>query len=117
MTYLHSFRIFLYNNDKLKKYLEKVICSNFAFTFILQTIGHEPKNSDYEKLKQVFNNTEATLDEQKRIKIAFVEGYESGMQRQMRGRTMWLRIVQNMIAVSVVIFVIWLYRMYKRLHF
>jgi len=61
-------------------------------------------------LKQIFNNTEATADEQKRIKIAFVEGYESGLQRQMRGRTMWLKIMQNMITVSAIIVVIWLYR-------
>lgn len=47
--------------------------------------------------------------------MAFVEGYESGLQRQMRGRTMLFKIVLNMIAVSVflVILIIWLYRMYK----
>lgn len=75
---------------------------------------HEPKISDYEKLKQILNNAEATADEQKRIKIAFVEGYESGLQRQMRGRTMWLKILQNMITASAVILVLWLYRTYKR---
>lgn len=73
----------------------------------------ELKGSDYEKLKQIFNNTDATVDEQKRIKIAFVEGYESGLQRQAaRGRTMWLKIMQNMITVSAIIVVIWLYRTY-----
>lgn len=71
---------------------------------------HEPKGSDYEKLKQILNNTEATADEQKRMKIAFAEGYESGLQRQARGKTMWLKIVQNMITISAVILVIWLYR-------
>lgn len=81
--------------------------------FMLQGLMPEPKNSDYEKLKQVFNNAEATADEQKRIKIAFVEGYESGMQRQMRGRAMWLKVLQNMLTASAVILVLWLYRTYK----
>lgn len=45
-----------------------------------------------------------------------MEGYESGLQRQMRGRTMWSKIVQNMITVSAIILVIWLYRMYKDQH-
>lgn len=51
--------------------------------------------------------------------MAFVEGYESGLQRQMRGRTMLFKIVLNMIAVSVflVILIIWLYRMYKNRHY
>ncbi|KAL6439837.1 hypothetical protein ACFW04_004099 [Cataglyphis niger] len=73
---------------------------------------HEPRSSDFEKLKQIFNNTDVTADEQKRIKMAFVEGYESGLQRQMRGRTMLFKIVLNIIAVSVflVILIIWLYR-------
>ncbi|KAM0735848.1 ATP-dependent zinc metalloprotease YME1L [Formica fusca] len=73
---------------------------------------HEPRSSDFEKIKQIFNNTDVTADEQKRIKMAFVEGYESGLQRQMRGRTMLFKIVLNMIAVSVflVILIIWLYR-------
>ncbi|XP_012230765.1 ATP-dependent zinc metalloprotease YME1L [Linepithema humile] len=72
----------------------------------------EPKSSDYEKLKQIFNNTEATMDEQKRIKIAFVEGYESGLQRQMRGRTIWLKVMQNIVIVSAVMFIIWAYLSY-----
>lgn len=76
----------------------------------------ELKSSDYEKLRQVFNNAEATADEQKRIKIAFVEGYESGLQRQMRGRTVWLKFMQNMITASAVILILWLYRMYKGKH-
>jgi len=71
---------------------------------------HEPKSSDYEKLKHIFNNTETTMDEQKRIKIAFVEGYESGLQRQMRGRTIWLKIMQNILVISAIMFVIWAYR-------
>lgn len=47
--------------------------------------------------------------------MAFVEGYESGLQRQMRGRTMLFKIVINMIAVSMflLVLIIWLYRMYK----
>lgn len=51
--------------------------------------------------------------------MAFVEGYESGLQRQMRGRTMLFKIVLNIIAVSVflVILIIWLYRMYKNRHY
>ncbi|XP_032671789.1 ATP-dependent zinc metalloprotease YME1L [Odontomachus brunneus] len=73
---------------------------------------HEPKISDYERLKQILNNAEVTADEQKRIKIAFVEGYESGLQRQVRGRTMWLKILQNMITASAVILVLWLYLSY-----
>ncbi|XP_011694970.1 PREDICTED: ATP-dependent zinc metalloprotease YME1 homolog [Wasmannia auropunctata] len=72
----------------------------------------ELKSPDYEKLKHIFNNTEATADEQKRIKIAFVEGYESGLQRQTRGRTMWPKIIQNMITVSAIIFFIWFYFSY-----
>ncbi|KAG5313567.1 YME1 metalloprotease, partial [Pseudoatta argentina] len=73
----------------------------------------ELKGSDYEKLKQIFNNTEVTADEQKRIKIAFVEGYESGLQRQMRGRTnAWLKIMLNILTVSTIILVIWLYLSY-----
>ncbi|XP_012535673.1 ATP-dependent zinc metalloprotease YME1L [Monomorium pharaonis] len=71
------------------------------------------KGSDYEKLKQLFNSTETTVDEQKkRIKMAFVEGYECGLQRQTRGRTMWLKIMQNIITVSAIIVVIWLYLSY-----
>lgn len=78
---------------------------------LLQGLVSELKGSNYEKLKQIFNNTEATADEQKRIKIAFVEGYESGLQRQMRGRTnAWLKIILNMLTVSTIILVIWLYR-------
>lgn len=74
------------------------------------------KGSEYEKLKQIFNNTDATADEQKRIKIAFVEGYESGLQRQAaRGRTMWLKIMQNIITVSAIIVIIWLYRTYIKI--
>lgn len=45
--------------------------------------------------------------------MAFVEGYESGLQRQMRGRTMLFKIVQNIVAVSTIILLILLYRMYK----
>ncbi|XP_072755645.1 ATP-dependent zinc metalloprotease YME1L isoform X1 [Anoplolepis gracilipes] len=75
---------------------------------------HEPKSSDFEKLKQIFNNTDVTVDEQKRIKMAFVEGYESGLQRQVRGRTIFFKIMLNMIAVSVflIILIIWLYLSY-----
>lgn len=76
---------------------------------------HEPKSSDYDKLKQIFNNTEASADEQKRIKMAFVEGYESGLQRQMRGRTIWLKIMQNIVIVSAIMFIIWAYRTYENL--
>lgn len=77
---------------------------------LLQGLVSELKGSDYDKLKQIFNNTEGTADEQKRIKMAFVEGYESGLQRQTRGRTMWLKIMQYMITVSAIIVVIGLYR-------
>ncbi|XP_011873836.1 PREDICTED: ATP-dependent zinc metalloprotease YME1 homolog isoform X2 [Vollenhovia emeryi] len=75
----------------------------------------ELKGSDYKKLKQIFNDTDATTDEQKRIKIAFVEGYESGLQRQMRGRgnaTMLLKIVHTMLAVCAIVVVILLYLSY-----
>lgn len=78
---------------------------------------HEPKSSDYEKLKQIFSNTEATADEQKRIKIAFVEGYESGLQRQMRGRTVWLKVMQNIVIISAVMFIIWAYRTYENQYY
>ncbi|XP_014478773.1 PREDICTED: ATP-dependent zinc metalloprotease YME1 homolog [Dinoponera quadriceps] len=91
--------------SRIKKWLG--LSSNFHVGLM-----HEGKSSDYEKLKQVLNNTEATADEQKRIKIAFVEGYESGVQRQMRGRTMWLKVLQNIITASAVILVLWLYLSY-----
>lgn len=81
----------------------------------MQGLVPELKGSDNDKLKQIFNNAGATADEQQRIKIAFVEGYESGLQRQMRGRTMWLKIMQNMITISAIIVVIWLYRMYLKI--
>jgi len=74
----------------------------------------ELKKTDYEKLKQIFNSTET--DEQKRIKIAFAEGYESGLHRQTRGQLLLLKIMQRMIVVSMIItaiIVIWLYRMYE----
>lgn len=90
----------------------KLILIYILIDFILlQSLVPELKGSDHDKLKQIFN-TGATEDEQKRIKIAFVEGYESGLQRQMRGRTMWLKIMQNMITISAIIVVIWLYRTY-----
>ncbi|XP_011136885.1 ATP-dependent zinc metalloprotease YME1 homolog [Harpegnathos saltator] len=90
--------------SRIKKWL--------GLTNIQLNLMHESKNSDYEKLKQVFNNTEATVDEQKRIKVAFVEGYESGLQRQMRGRTMWLKVLQNILIFSTVIFLLWIYLSY-----
>ncbi|XP_011645154.1 ATP-dependent zinc metalloprotease YME1 homolog isoform X3 [Pogonomyrmex barbatus] len=77
----------------------------------VQGLVHDLKSSDYEKLKQIFNNTDATADEQKRIKIAFVEGYESGLQRQ-RNRTMWPKIIQNMLAVFAIVLLIGLYLSY-----
>lgn len=80
----------------------------------LQGLVSELKGSN-EKLKQIFNNTDATVDEQKRIKLAFVEGYESGLQRQMRGRTMWLKIMQSMMTISAIIVVMLLYRMYIKI--
>ncbi|XP_025988099.1 ATP-dependent zinc metalloprotease YME1L [Solenopsis invicta] len=91
--------------SRLKKWLG--LSSNVQMSLV-----PELKGSDYEKLKNIFNNTEATVDEQKRIKMAFVEGYESGLQRQMRGRTMWLKVMQNIITVSAIIVVIWLYLSY-----
>ncbi|KAL0126043.1 hypothetical protein PUN28_004855 [Cardiocondyla obscurior] len=91
--------------NRIKKWLG--LSSNIQMGLI-----PESKGADYEKLKHIFNNTDATMDEQKRIKLAFVEGYESGLQRQMRGRTMWLKIMQNMITVSAIIVVIWLYLSY-----
>lgn len=72
----------------------------------------EPKNSDYEKLKQIFNDPKVTMDEQKRIKIAFVEGYESGLQRQIRGRTFWPKIWQNTVIILAVMIIIWAYLNY-----
>ncbi|EFN70595.1 Protein YME1-like protein [Camponotus floridanus] len=93
--------------NRIKKWLG--LSSNLHVSSV-----HEPKSSDFEKLKQIFNNTDVTADEQKRIKMAFVEGYESGLQRQMRGRTMLFKIVINMIAVSMflIVLIIWLYLSY-----
>lgn len=66
-----------------------------------------------DKLNRLFDNIKADENEQqKKIKMAFVEGYESGLQRQTRGRTMWLKIMQNVITVSAIIVVIWLYLSY-----
>ncbi|CAL1678113.1 unnamed protein product [Lasius platythorax] len=90
--------------SRIKKWLG--LSSNLHVNLV-----HEPKGSDFEKLKQIFN-TDATADEQKRIKMAFVEGYESGLQRQMRGRTMLFKIVQNIVAVSTIILLILLYLNY-----
>ncbi|XP_077280729.1 ATP-dependent zinc metalloprotease YME1L [Temnothorax americanus] len=74
----------------------------------------ELKGSDYEKLKQIFNNTDATTDEQKRIKIAFVEGYESGLQRQTRGHAnSWLKIIQTVFSLSALGLIIVLYFSYQ----
>lgn len=81
----------------------------------MQGLVSELKGSDYEKLKQIFNNTDTTVDEQKRIKLAFVEGYESGLQRQTRGRTMWLKIMQSMITISTIIILILFYRSYIKI--
>lgn len=73
---------------------------------------HEPKTADYQKLNKILNNNDVSIDEQKRIKIAFVEGYESGLQRQIYSRaTMLFKLVQNIIILGSVILFICFYRM------
>ncbi|XP_026828195.1 ATP-dependent zinc metalloprotease YME1 homolog isoform X2 [Ooceraea biroi] len=79
--------------SRLKKWLG--LSSN------VQVNMQDLKKTDYDRLKQIFNSTET--DEQKRMKLAFAEGYESGLLRQSRGQYFVLKIMQRLITLFIII--------------
>ncbi|XP_076168366.1 ATP-dependent zinc metalloprotease YME1L [Ptiloglossa arizonensis] len=47
------------------------------------------RESDFNKIKHILKNTETSTEEQNKIKTAFIEGYEAGLERRVNKRPMW----------------------------
>ncbi|XP_053981635.1 ATP-dependent zinc metalloprotease YME1L-like isoform X1 [Hylaeus volcanicus] len=66
-------------------------------THSLETNTHGLKESDLERMKHILSSTEVSPEEHNKIKSAFIEGYEAGLQRRVRVRSVWQRTVLNLI--------------------
>ncbi|XP_076379352.1 ATP-dependent zinc metalloprotease YME1L isoform X3 [Megalopta genalis] len=55
--------------------------------------------SDFEKVKNMFSSTESSAGNQDKVKTAFIEGYEAGLQRQIRGSSMWPKMLINIMSL------------------
>ncbi|XP_015433737.1 PREDICTED: ATP-dependent zinc metalloprotease YME1 homolog [Dufourea novaeangliae] len=59
--------------------------------------SHDHREPDLEKIKLIFRNSNVSAEEQGKLKSAFIEGYEAGLQRQTRVRSIWSRAVSTLI--------------------
>ncbi|XP_076288668.1 ATP-dependent zinc metalloprotease YME1L isoform X1 [Lasioglossum baleicum] len=62
--------------------------------------------SDFARVKNLFS-TGAPVENHDKVKSAFIEGYEAGLQRQMRGRSVWPKILTNFIYMTCIGLLIW----------
>ncbi|CAL7948450.1 unnamed protein product [Xylocopa violacea] len=83
--------------NKFKKWIGYFSERNSALAQIL-------KEKDPEVIKSLLNNTQVSPEEHKRITSAFVEGYEAGLQRQMRTANFgWHKVMFSLLTGSLLI--------------
>lgn len=59
-----------------------------------------------ENLRNILNDTNLSIDDKKRVKVAFAEGYIAGHDRKAPGRGFkWLRLIQQ-VTMTAVAFVV-----------
>lgn len=69
-------------------------------------IAHVLKEKDPAAIKNMFNSSQMSTEEHKRVTSAFIEGYEAGLQRQIRTSIGWHKIIFSLLTGTLLV-ILW----------
>ncbi|XP_031842415.1 ATP-dependent zinc metalloprotease YME1L [Nomia melanderi] len=72
------------------------------FLFTSEMRSHLKMESEYNRVKNIFAKSDEPTQNASKIKAAFVEGYEAGLQRHIRSRSLFSKLLTPLLPITLV---------------